>query len=43
MALAIHHWKMDHAVRRFVVWMAIGTAFILALVAADYFGAIPIP
>ena len=43
MALAIRHWKMDHAERRFVVWMAIGTLFILALVAADYFGAIPIP
>jgi hypothetical protein len=33
---------MDRNVRRFVVWMAIGTVFILALVAADYF-AIPIP
>jgi hypothetical protein len=42
MALAIHLFKMDHAARRFVVWMAIGTAFILALVAADYFSGVPI-
>jgi hypothetical protein len=27
---------MDHAARRFVVWMVIGTAFILAFVAGDY-------
>ena len=43
MALAIQHLKTDQAARRFVFWMAIGTAFIVALVAADYFGAIPIP
>jgi hypothetical protein len=43
MALAILHWKMGRAERRFVVWMAIGTAFVLALVAADFLGATPIP
>jgi len=42
MAFAIHHVKMDHAARRFVVWMAIGTAFILTLVALDYFNGGPI-
>lgn len=43
MALAIRDEKWEHAARRFLVWMAIGTAFILALVSADYFGRIPIP
>jgi hypothetical protein len=42
MALALHQLKLDPAARRFVVWMAIGTAFILALVAADYFSGGPI-
>ena len=42
MALALFDWTTDHAARRFVVWMAIGTAFILALVAADYFSGAPI-
>jgi hypothetical protein len=37
MALAIPERKMDPAARRFVVWMAIGAMFILALVAGDYF------
>lgn len=36
MALAILHPKLDHAARRFVFWMAIGTVFILALIAGDY-------
>jgi hypothetical protein len=35
MALAIHPWKLDPAARRFVVWMAIGTVFILGLVVAE--------
>lgn len=42
MPFAIHPWKMDDAARRFVVWMAIGTAFILMLVATDYFSGAPI-
>ena len=42
MAFAIHHEKMDHATRRFVLWMAIGTAFILTLVALDYFNGGPV-
>ena len=37
MAFAIYPWKMNYAARRFVAWMAIGTVFILTLVAADYF------
>jgi len=37
MALAILHSKMDPAARRFVIWMAIGALFILALVAGDHF------
>jgi hypothetical protein len=43
MALAILDWKIDPAARRFVVWMAIGTAFVLALVAGDYLGITSIP
>ena len=42
MAFAIHHFKLDQASRRFVVWMAIGTAFILTLVLLDYFNGGPI-
>jgi hypothetical protein len=42
MAFAIHYSKLDHTARRFVVWMSIGTAFILALVVADYFSGGPI-
>ncbi len=42
MAFAIRPWKMDYAARRFVIWMAIGTAFILMLVATDYFSGAPI-
>ena len=42
MKLAILHPKMDPASRRFVVWMAIGTVFLLALAATDYFGGAPI-
>jgi hypothetical protein len=37
MPFAIHPLKLDYSSRRFVVWMAIGTAFILTLVAADFF------
>jgi hypothetical protein len=43
MAFATHQFKMDPAARRFVLWMAVGTAFMLALVAVDYFGFTPIP
>ena len=43
MAFAIHHFKLDQASRRFVVWMAIGTAFVLALVAGGYLGITSIP
>jgi len=42
MAIAIPHFKLDHAARRFVVWMAVGTAFIAALVALEYFSGNPI-
>jgi hypothetical protein len=42
MPFAIQPWKMDDAARRFVVWMAIGTAFILTLVATDFFSGAPI-
>ena len=41
MAFAISHFKLDHAARRFVLWMAIGTAFIAALVALEYFSGNP--
>jgi hypothetical protein len=43
MALAMQGLKWDRTTRRFLLWMAIGTAFILALIGTDYFGAIPIP
>ena len=43
MALLAFAFKWDHTARRFLVWMAVGTTFIAALVAADYFGAIAIP
>jgi hypothetical protein len=42
MALTIFEWTTDPAARRFVVWMAIGTGFILALAAADFFSGAPI-
>jgi hypothetical protein len=43
MALALlSHLKIDQTSRRFVVWMAIGTAFIAALVAIEYFSGNPI-
>lgn len=42
MAFAISHLKLDHDARRFVVWMAIGTAFIAALMALEYFSGNPI-
>jgi hypothetical protein len=37
MALTIFDWTRDQAVRRFIVWMGIGTVFILALAAVDFF------
>ncbi|HZD31689.1 MAG TPA: hypothetical protein VE779_08505 [Candidatus Angelobacter sp.] len=43
MTFAIHQFKLAQADRRFVVWMAIGTVFILALGAVDFFGLVPIP
>ena len=43
MALALFHVDSDPRFGRFIVWMAIGAALIAALVAADYFGGIPIP
>jgi hypothetical protein len=43
MALAIRHVRWEHSAKRFLLWMALGIAFIAALIAADYFSAIPIP
>ena len=43
MPFVLFHVESDPAIRRFIVWMAIGAAFIVGLVAADYFGGIPIP
>ncbi len=42
MPFALHPFKLDYTSRRFVVWMAIGTAFILTLVAADFFTGAPL-
>ncbi len=43
MTLAIRNPKREQAAHRFLLWMGIGTAFIAALIALDYFGAISIP
>ena len=42
MTFAIPRVKIDQTTRRFVIWMAIGLAFIAALVAAEYFSGNPI-
>ena len=35
--LATRQWRRDATARRFAVWMAAGTAFLLALAAGDFF------
>jgi hypothetical protein len=43
MALALFNVASDPAIRRFIVWMAIGAAFILTLVTAEDYIGISIP